>query len=694
MLKKLLLLLLTSLFIGIYSCSQSTVLTATEKKWLQENDSLKVAIFPYYPPYQFVNKYNNIDGIFIEYLELIEKKIDCKFQKEYYKDWPILIQDVKNNKIDIILEIQETNARKSYLSFHSPFFESKHVIITRKEATFGSDIHDLLTKTVALPQDYAITENLRTKYPSLNIVTHRDELTCLQKLNSGEYDAYIGPRAVVNYFIRSHKLNNLKINSEIDFTYEPGLAVNKHNKILNKIIDKTITSITREERESLLNNWFYNAVTPFYQTTQFWILFSLISLLSLMIATSFNAYLKFKIRQRTEELLIAKDIAEESNRLKTNFIKNIPSEIRSPMNEIIDLSGFLNSDELTQEKRKKYTRKIIGNSKELLTTIDNILEVSKLQTKRFTVKLTEVNLYNVLKELVTFHEIKSKEKNNKLYLDTDILDHQNLCILMDRTKLKKVLTTFINNAITYTNNGDIKISCILEDSSLKISIKDNGIGICPKKQPIINESLAATINDLYQEYEGLGLGLIIAKKNADIIGGQITFNSHMNEGTTFTLTLPYTPVAPSKKRNRTNQKEKKRTKEQKHIILIAEDGETNFLFLKTILTKMIDYEFIIYRAKNGKEAVTICQENENINMVLMDIKMPIMDGYDATKYIKKMRPDLPIIAQTAYSIEEDVQKALDAGCDDFVSKPVDRKILKPILQKYFSVFKNKKEVIN
>nr|WP_255420167.1 response regulator [Aquimarina sp. AD1] len=122
---------------------------------------------------------------------------------------------------------------------------------------------------------------------------------------------------------------------------------------------------------------------------------------------------------------------------------------------------------------------------------------------------------------------------------------------------------------------------------------------------------------------------------------------------------------------------------------MAEDGEINFLFLKTVLTKMIDFEFVIYRAKNGKEAVEICEGNEKINLVLMDIKMPIMDGYDATKRIKKMRPDLPVVAQTAYSTEEDIEKALAAGCDDFLAKPVDQKILRPILDKYISIFRNK-----
>ncbi len=126
---------------------------------------------------------------------------------------------------------------------------------------------------------------------------------------------------------------------------------------------------------------------------------------------------------------------------------------------------------------------------------------------------------------------------------------------------------------------------------------------------------------------------------------------------------------------------------EKHIVLIAEDGNINFLLLKTVLQKMKEYAFTIHRANNGQEAVEICQNNDKIDLILMDIKMPVMDGYDATKKIKEIRPDLPIIAQTAYSNEEDIEKALAAGCDDLVAKPVDHKVLKPILKKYFSLFK-------
>jgi len=668
------------------------MLTDVEREWLNKNDSVKVAIYTYYPPYQFLNEQNEIDGIFIEYLELIEQKINYKFQKIQYKEWPKLLQDVKDNKAQCILEIQETEDRKSYLKFYAPLFKSPHVIVTRKEALFDKGIKGLLGKTIVVPEDYAITEILRHTYPDYTIVTDKDESTCLTKLNYGEYDAYIGPKALVNYYTRLRKLDNLKINPGINLNYQPGLAINKSNTVLDGIIFKALSSITKDEKESILNNWYYSSVTPFYQTPKFWILVSLIILLLFIVGAAFNSYLKFKIKQKTEELIIAKDIAEESNRLKTNFINNIPQEIRTPMNGIIGLSEFLNEESLSSEERQKYTQMIIGNSKELLSIIDNILEISQLQTKRFTLRLVETNLKDVFQTLVSHHEIKATEKNTKFSIESNLARTENL-ILIDRPKLNKILNALVDNAVKYTTDGSINISYKVIDDFLLISIEDTGIGISEKNKNKIKESLVSDAKNSNVEYDGMGLGLTIAKKNSDFIGGQITLISDKNKGSTFTLKVPYNPVVIKGTANKID-KNKNYSKAEKHIILIAEDGETNFLFLKTILTKMNDYDFTIYRAKNGQEAVTICQENENIDLVLMDIKMPVMDGYDATSYIKKMRPNLPVIAQTAYSIEEDVQKALDAGCDDFVSKPVDKKMLKPILNKYFNVFKNRNKLTN
>ncbi len=665
----------------VSSCSRQKVLSKKQSEWLQQQDTITAAIYPYHPPYQLINSRGEVDGIFTEYLELLEKKIGYTFKKNYYDTWPGLMNAVKKEEVDIIIEMNPTDIRKSYLDFYAQLFESPHVIVTRKDVFYGAKISDFYDRIIVLPKDYAIYENLKQKYPKLNFAIEKDEITSLEQLNSGKYDAYIGPKAVINYLIKTKNLNNLKIDGETDFIYNSGIAVFKKNKMLSRIISKATKSVSREEKQDIVDNWLFNVVTPFYQKTKFWIVFSITALALLLTILLTNRYLKFKIKQKTKELRIAKENAEESDRLKTSFIRNISHEIRTPMNGIIGFSEFLDNPDLTDSERQEYARIIINSGKQLMSIIEDILEISKLRSKQVKVNIEKTNLIVLLKALFSIFEIKAKEKNIELYLENGLPDDQNL-VLIDKSKLNKIVSNLLDNAIKFTNEGYVKVYYKIENNHIIISIEDTGIGINPKDQENIFRSFSQSEKEISKNYGGLGLGLTLAKENVALIGGQIRFKSEKGKGTTFTITLPHNPIESNIIKTSTNSEEKS-PEQEKQIVLIAEDGEVNFLFLKTVLIKMQDYDFVIHRAKNGKEAVDLCMDNSNIDLVLMDIKMPIMDGYDATKHIKKIRPELPVIAQTAYSTEEDIQKALDAGCDDFISKPVDRKILKPILKKYF-----------
>jgi len=359
-------------------------------------------------------------------------------------------------------------------------------------------------------------------------------------------------------------------------------------------------------------------------------------------------------------------------------------EIRTPMNGIMGFSELLKSGELTPEERKEYTAIIIKSGQDLITSVDDILEISALETKKSSILFTEIDLKKLLEELISQYTNQAKEKNLTLRLKHEVPDTKNT-ILTDIPKFNKILDNLLNNAIKFTKTGSVTIFSYLRDDYLTVSIEDTGIGIKQKDQDIIFKSFSQSEKEISKNFGGLGLGLAIAKKYIDLIGGSISFKSIENQGSTFLLKIPYTQMQ--------NDTAPSLSKEiapipKKHLVLIAEDGEVNFLFLKTILTKMSGFEFVIYRAENGKEAVNICETNDKIDLVLMDIKMPIMNGYDATKHIKKIRPNLPVVAQTAYSTEEDIEKALEAGCDHFIAKPVDRKILRPILDKYFSIFGN------
>ena len=386
-------------------------------------------------------------------------------------------------------------------------------------------------------------------------------------------------------------------------------------------------------------------------------------------------------KSQNEELKLAKEKAEESDQLKTEFIHNMSHEIRTPMNGILGFSSFLNDPNLNEGKRKQFVNIIQNSGNQLLRIIDDILEISRLGTKQVKVIEKEVVLNNFLLQQFSIFEIKAKENKIPLYLKKGLSDKQS-SILTDETKLNKILSNLIDNALKYTSEGFIEFGYQLKNTELEIYVKDTGIGIKKENQETIFVRFSQEEKELSKNVGGLGLGLSIAKENAELLGGKITLQSEKGKGSTFIVTIPYKPVFSEKIKNIINNDKKEITEKQNnYIILIVEDEEVNYLYLETLLENL-ELNLKILHAKNGKEAVEMCKQNSEIDFVLMDMKMPIMNGFEATKLIKEFQPNLPIVAQTAYSSEEEKVQAFSAGCDDFISKPISKETLSDIINKY------------
>lgn len=673
--------LIFGIFIWFINCTSPKSSSKIDHARVLQNDSLVVALFPYYPPYQFINNKNEIDGILIDYLELLEQKMGVKFERRLYSDWSKVLRHAKKDSIDMILEIQHTKARESFLDFYKPLFESNQVIVTRKEDVTGSKLEDFYGKEITMPDSYAILENINIDHPQIITKPNFDELTCIQKLSQGQYDGYIGPKAVVNYFLRSQEIDNLKIVANIDYQYKPGIATVKSKPELNRAVQQGISKIEEKEKQLIFDNWLYAVITPFYKQPKFWKILAITTSLLTILIISINQYLKYLVSQKTKELIIAKNNAEESNILKTAFINNISHEIRTPMNGILGFSRLLNEEKDNPQRQKEYAEIIIQSSNQLIHIIDDIIEISKLQTNQVSVQNEETDYNKIITIIFKEYKAKAEQKNLTFVLENRIHQDQST-ILIDKVKLQKVLKNLVDNALKFTKKGGVLIFSKIQNKNIKVDIKDTGIGIHPKDQELIFKNFSQSKKEASKSYDGLGLGLSIANKNAKLLGGEITFSSVPAKGSNFTFTFPYKPIISANKNKKRNSQKNIKTP-IKQLILIAEDGDINFLFLKTLLLKMSDYKFAVQRAENGQEAYEECKENPDIDLVLMDIRMPIMDGHLATKKIKEIRPNLPIIAQTAYSTAEDIRNALEAGCDDFVSKPVDHNILKPIIKKYF-----------
>jgi PAS domain S-box-containing protein len=396
-------------------------------------------------------------------------------------------------------------------------------------------------------------------------------------------------------------------------------------------------------------------------------------------------------RQILNDIIIAKEKAEESDRLKTEFIQNMSHEIRTPMNGILGFSELLDNPNLTDEKRKKFIEIIKSSTNQLLHIIDDIMEISVLETKQIKAEENPVCLNDLLHELFNIFNIKATLKNTKLVLKNELSDQEST-ILTDKNKLNKVLSNLLENALKFTEEGIVELGYKLNKDSdpaeLEIYVKDSGIGIKPEQQQLIFERFSQAEKALSKKVGGLGLGLSIAKENAELLGGKISVVSELGEGAAFFVTIPYKPVNLVPKIEKEKEKEKVAGINKKHTILIADDEEVNIMVLEILIVDKIKFPCNIIPAKNGLEALELCEKYPEIELVLMDLKMPKMDGHEATKKIKEFRPNLPIIAQTAYATPEEREKAFLAGCDDFIVKPIDKEMVRTVLNNYLLKMKN------
>lgn len=385
-----------------------------------------------------------------------------------------------------------------------------------------------------------------------------------------------------------------------------------------------------------------------------------------------------------DDLITAKDKAEEANRLKTEFLNNISHEVRTPMNGILGFTEYLGKPDLDDEKRLYYSSIVKNSGQQLLRIIDDLIEISTIETKQIKVSKKLFCLDDFLMELKTIYDLKSKEKNIPLRFIKPEENHD-IYIETDKSKLHKIISNLLDNAFKFTKNGFIELGYYInpENNSVVLYIKDTGKGIEQKNIERIFERFVQEDKSITQNYGGLGLGLSIAKENTQLLGGKLTLLSQKEKGSIFYVTLPEN-IKIVETNNQINKPTKNNKTDKEFItILIAEDENLNFIILKTLLLDS-NSKYKIKHAFNGQEAVDICN-NEFIDIVLMDINMPIKNGYEATTEIKRKYPKLPIVAQTAYSLEDDVKKAFDAGVDDLIPKPIDKKLLIKTVKKYLNV---------
>jgi len=382
-----------------------------------------------------------------------------------------------------------------------------------------------------------------------------------------------------------------------------------------------------------------------------------------------------KRKQVEQELIKAKEKAEESDLLKTAFLQNMSHEIRTPLNGIIGFTDLLSEGNVSKKELKLFTALIHSSSDRLIEIVNNVLDISSIQTHQVKLEQKTFLIHSVFTRIQNQYAELASTKNIGL-----ICHNQNdkiTSIVSDEAKLRQVLSNLINNSIKFTKSGKIEYGFEVHDESVQFFVKDTGIGIPPDKIGTIFDVFVQVEQSMTKNYEGAGLGLAISKGLVLLLGGSIMIESEIGKGTTIYFTIPVN--VPTTKKAAASKRTGFPVKKGNVKILIAEDDWVSFLYLSRVLAQP---EITIIHALNGLEAVEIVEKTEDVDLILMDIRMPVMDGIEAITQIKKIRPDLPIIVQTAYAFGEEKRRALEIGCDEYVEKSYKAEKIRALISKY------------
>ena len=355
--------------------------------------------------------------------------------------------------------------------------------------------------------------------------------------------------------------------------------------------------------------------------------------------------------------------AERSDKLKTAFLNNLSHEIRTPLNAVTGFADMLRDPGNSPEQINRCVNIIHQSSTQLINVVEDIINISTIETGQLEVNEIEFDLDLMLSQVIK--KVRPKAENKGLPIDCSLnMGGKGSVIISDIEKLDYVITHLLDNAIKFSDKGSIEFRCIREGKNLQFSVSDNGIGIEPDKHDEIFQRFSQTEFEISMQRGGMGLGLSISKSFIESLGGRMWLESTPGSGSVFFFTIPWNPV-----------------KKILRKLLVVEDEISNFLLLKEILRGS---KATIVHAMNGREAIESVQKHPDIDLILMDIKMPVMDGYEATVNIRKIKPEVPVIALTAHALQGDREKAMESGCNDYLSKPFLPEDLKMILKKYLT----------